>query len=70
MNNATIVITLIEDAADVIMHARTKQKLIEELEKVFQDKGIVVSIDVNEPIREESTTSEPGVSEAEISDNQ
>jgi hypothetical protein len=58
MNDLLIQIKVIEDAADFVTNPNTQKKLLDILYKIFQDRGIVVSIDVNESTREEDTTSQ------------
>ena len=53
-----IQITVIEDPSDILADPRAKERLMSELKHLLLEKGLIVSIDVNEPIREEDTSSE------------
>jgi hypothetical protein len=69
MNNKVITIKIIEDAADVTVNPRTRIKLVDQLFKLFQEKGVVVSIDADESTGETRTDGEFNISQKENSNN-
>jgi hypothetical protein len=58
MSASNINITIIEDAADITSVPHSQEKLTQALRAIFQEYGIIVSIDYgDEPIRETDTNS-------------
>jgi hypothetical protein len=57
MAQKQINIRILEDAADILLYKRTKDKLFAALRTVCDKQGMVVIIDVDEPTGEEGTES-------------
>ena len=58
MAASNITIKIIEDAADITSMKRSKEKLTNALRAIFQEYGIIISINYgDEPIRETGTES-------------
>ena len=58
MAASNITIKIIEDAADITSMKRSKEKLTNSLRAIFQEYGIIISINYgDEPIRETGTES-------------
>jgi hypothetical protein len=57
MSASNINITIIEDAADITSMPRSQEKLTQALRAIFQEYGIIVSIDYygDEPTRKTGT---------------